>query len=102
MSKTKIIWLAIAIVLVILLLVFLAYRKQLLPSAGYVYVLKPSPTRVPIVSGPMCGWCGNTCVSWKVKDARRIRCADVIPAAGTECVAENDNCVIKASSAQTE
>ena len=102
MSKTKIIWLVTAIVLVVLLSVLLAYKDKLLPTAGYVYVLKPLPTKVPIVSGPMCGWCGNSCVNWKINNARKVRCADVMPAAGTECLAENGVCVIKATTSQTE
>ncbi|HPS28420.1 MAG TPA: hypothetical protein PLX10_01150 [Candidatus Paceibacterota bacterium] len=102
MSKTKIIWLVTAIVLVVLLSVLLAYKDKLLPTAGYVYVLKPLPTKVPIVSGPMCGWCGNSCVNWKNSDARRIHCADVMPATGTECIAENDACVLKTTGVQAE
>ena len=89
MKKTKIIWLVVAIVLVVLLSLLLAYRDKFLPTAGYIYVLKPLPTKVPVVSGPMCGWCGNSCVNWKTNNARKIICADVMPTAGTECLAEN-------------
>ena len=90
MSKRKVIWLVAAIGLVVLLSIVLAYIGKIPPSAGYVYVLKPLPTRVPIVSGPMCGWCGNRCVSWKTEDARKVRCADIMPAAGAECIADNN------------
>lgn len=102
MGKKKIIWLVVVILLVLSLSAVLAYKEKLLPTGSYVYVLKPSPIKVPVVSGPMCGWCGNNCVNWKNVNARRVRCADVMPASGTECIAENNVCVIKAVNLQTE
>lgn len=102
MSKNKIIWLVVIILLVLGMAVLLAYKDKLLPTGGYIYVLKPSPIKVPVVSGPMCGWCGENCVNWKNVNARKISCADVMPAPGYKCAAENDVCITKNVNLQTE
>jgi hypothetical protein len=102
MAKKNIILVALIIAGVLILSVVLAYKKNLIPTGGYIYILKPLPTRVPIVSGPMCGWCGNSCVNWKVTNAKTTLCTDVMPVGGGQCVSENGACVIKGGSFQTE
>jgi hypothetical protein len=102
MNKKKIIWLIVIILSVVGLSAVLAYRDKLLPTGGYIYVLKPAPIKVPVVSGPMCGWCGGSCVNWKDVNARKKSCADVMPAPGYECVSENNTCIAKNVNLQTE
>ncbi|MCX6737800.1 MAG: hypothetical protein NTX26_03695 [Candidatus Parcubacteria bacterium] len=80
MAKKNIILVALIIAGVLILSVVLAYKKNLIPTGGYIYILKPLPTRVPIVSG----------------------CTDVMPVGGGQCVSENGACVIKGGSFQTE
>lgn len=91
MSKNKIIWLVVIILLVLGLLAVLAYKDKLLPTGGYI-----------VVNGPMCEWCGGSCVNRKNVNAPKISCADVVPAPGYECAAENNVCITKNVNLQTE
>lgn len=102
MTKRNIILIILIIAAVLILSGVLAYKENLIPMGGYIYILKPLPTKVPIVSGPMCGWCGGSCVNWKVINAKTTRCADVMPVGGGQCASENGACVIKGGSFQTE
>jgi hypothetical protein len=102
MAKRNIILIVLIVAAILVLSVVLTYKKNFTSTAGYIYILKPLPTKVPVVSGPMCGWCGGSCVNWKVTNAKTTRCTDVMPVGGGECIAENGVCVIKAGNFQTE
>jgi len=102
MAKRNIILIIVLVAVVLILSGVLAYKKDIFSTGGYIYILKPLPTKVPVLNGPMCGWCGNSCVNWKVTNARTTRCPDVIPTGGAQCVSENGACVLKGGNFQTE